>query len=311
MNELARTLPAVSNAQLLAAFIQNQRSPQTQKAYRADLVEFGKFAGAATVLEGVEGLIKAGHGNATMIAMRWRESMVQSKLAPATVNRRLAALRAMIQMAKMFDMVTWNLDVKNVKAEQYKDTRGPGEDGFKKMCAFAAKHPNKKKAARDYAILWLLMGQGMRRFEVAGLELEHVELDQNRISILGKGRSEREYISLAPQAHGALKVWIAWRGKHDGPVFSALDHAANNQEPLTGKSVWKIVSTIGHAVGLTTWPHALRHTAITSGLDATNGDVRAVASFARHKNIQTTMRYDDNRRDIGGDVAKKIGERVK
>ena len=45
---------------------------------------------------------------------------------------------------------------------------------------------------------------------------------------------------------------------------------------------------------------------ITAALDANNGDVRAVQQHARHTNPQTTMRYDDNRRDLAGQVASGL-----
>ena len=46
--------------------------------------------------------------------------------------------------------------------------------------------------------------------------------------------------------------------------------------------------------------------AITSALDATNGDVRAVQKFSGHADVRILERYDDNRQDLAGDVAKKV-----
>jgi hypothetical protein len=33
-----------------------------------------------------------------------------------------------------------------------------------------------------------------------------------------------------------------------------------------------------------------------------------VQRFSRHKNLQTVLRYDDNRQDLAGDVAKRVAE---
>lgn len=55
-------------------------------------------------------------------------------------------------------------------------------------------------------------------------------------------------------------------------------------------------------------PHGLRHAGITRALDLTNGDVRKVARFARHANVNTTMAYDDDRTDLAGVVARLLGD---
>jgi integrase/recombinase XerC len=53
-------------------------------------------------------------------------------------------------------------------------------------------------------------------------------------------------------------------------------------------------------------PHQLRHAAITTALDRTGGDVRAVARFSRHRSVDVVAQYDDNRRDLGGEVAAMV-----
>jgi hypothetical protein len=52
----------------------------------------------------------------------------------------------------------------------------------------------------------------------------------------------------------------------------------------------------------------LRHVAATRLLDITNGDIRAVARWTRHARASTVLIYDDNRRDMGGELARKLGE---
>jgi integrase/recombinase XerC len=54
-------------------------------------------------------------------------------------------------------------------------------------------------------------------------------------------------------------------------------------------------------------PHGLRHQAITRALDL-GRDLRDVAKFSRHRDVRTLMIYDDSRRDVGGDIAKMLGD---
>ena len=67
-----------------------------------------------------------------------------------------------------------------------------------------------------------------------------------------------------------------------------------------------VIAELGADVGIKTRPHGLRHASITAALDAHNGDIRAVQQHARHANPQTTMRYDDNRKDLAGKIAESL-----
>ena len=55
-------------------------------------------------------------------------------------------------------------------------------------------------------------------------------------------------------------------------------------------------------------PHGLRHAGVTRALHLTNGDIRKTQRFARHADPKTTMRYDDDRTDMAGEVSELIGE---
>lgn len=49
-------------------------------------------------------------------------------------------------------------------------------------------------------------------------------------------------------------------------------------------------------------PHRVRHSSITTALDATGGNVRAVQQLSRHAKPEIVIRYDDNRKDLQGEV---------
>jgi integrase/recombinase XerC len=52
--------------------------------------------------------------------------MTACRLQAATINRRLAALRSLVKLTNTLGLVSWTLAVENVKAQAYRDTRGPG-----------------------------------------------------------------------------------------------------------------------------------------------------------------------------------------
>jgi integrase/recombinase XerC len=77
---------------------------------------------------------------------------------------------------------------------------------------------------------------------------------------------------------------------------------------LSDAAVYALVRGLGEQAGVRARPHGLRHAAITEALDRTNGDVRAVQRFSRHRKLDTLLIYDDARRDLAGDVARRVAE---
>ena len=53
-------------------------------------------------------------------------------------------------------------------------------------------------------------------------------------------------------------------------------------------------------------PHRIRHSAITTALDKTDGDVRKVQKLSRHANLNTLMIYDDNRLNAQKDMTELL-----
>ena len=155
----------------------------------------------------------------------YRGAMLDAGLAPATVNRRLSALRSIVQLGRTFGMVTWSLEIDGVKTKAYRDTAGPGLQGVTAVKRQAAKHRSPAKAARDVAIIRLLFDLALRRGEVAMLDLKDLDLRASRLWIKGKGRREREAITLPPRTVVVLKAWLRHRGKEPGPLFINFHHA--------------------------------------------------------------------------------------
>lgn len=284
------------------------RSEATRRAYAQDLEHFRQFIGAGDADDAARLLMADGHGMANATALAYRAQMIEAGLSPATVNRRLAALRSMVKLARTLGLVGWSLEVQGVKSEAYRDTRGPGRSGVRAVLDLLEGRRD-AKGARDRAIIRLLFDLALRRAEVVALDLKDVETEEDRIWITGKGRREREPRTLSNQARDALEEWIGWRGTDPGPLFLSLSRAGNGGGRLTGDGLYKIVRRLGERAGLTTRPHGLRHAAITEALEL-YGDYETVADFSRHRKIETIRIYNDNRRDMAGAIAKDVGDAV-
>jgi integrase/recombinase XerC len=250
-------------------------------------------------------LLSAGHGRANELALRYRAHLQGRGLAAATVNRRLAALRSLVKLGRTLGMVAWALEVDGVPAEGYRDTRGPGADGFRRLLAELDGRQD-VKGVRDRAVLRLLFDLGLRRGEVSGLDVADFCPDGLALLVLGKGRSEKARLTLPGPTADAVRAWLAVRpGGADPALFVSLDVASRGHR-LTGQAVYLVVRGLGEKAGVRARPHGLRHAAITAALDLLGGDVRRVQKFSRHRNVQTVLRYDDSRRDEGGDIARRV-----
>ena len=229
--------------------------------------------------------------------------MIKRGLPVTTINRRLATLRSLVKLANTHGLVTWTLSVENMPVHPTRHG-GPGRDGLRAMLE-AAGAQSGPKGLRDVALLRLLHDLGLRRSEAVRLDTDDVDLPGNRILIPGRGRSPKQPVSLPEPTRAALAAWLEARGPEPGPLFVNFDRAGKGQR-LTGAAVYHIVGWLGAKAGLTVRPHGLRHLAITTALERSNGDMRAVAKFSRHKDLRTLSRYRDNRPDLAGKVAALV-----
>jgi len=293
---------------LLNEFLRG-KSERTIEAYRQDLESFTHFLGENNINEAARKLLQLQHGQANHIALQYRNWLVEQGLAPATMNRRLAALRSMVALGRQIGLVEWTLNVRNVKSRSFRDTRGCGIDGVRDLLSVAANQRNKMKSARDIAIIRLLFDLALRRSEVCNLDIKHVDLPEHRIWVQGKGYNDRIAMTLPEETAKVIKEWIQERGFEEGALFLNCDRAEKGHR-LTTNGLYKLIRSLGRKANMKTHPHALRHASITTALDLLNGNLRLVSKHARHANPQVTILYDDKRRDDGGEVAKKLASAV-
>ncbi len=280
------------------------KSPRTIAAYRQDLADFQSFVGAATMDEAARLLLGNGPGQANLAALNYRNHLMERGMAAATINRRLAALRSLVSLANTIGMVPFELKISGVKGQAYRDTRGPGDDGFLRMLAIAEGRDD-AKGIRDAAILHLLHDLALRRGEVVSLDRVHLDLNRSALAILGKGRTGRELLTVPPATKQALAAWLAIRGDAQGPLFLNYDRAGKGDR-LGESGIYRMVRRVGDAAGLKTWPHGLRHLGITHAIAATGGNIAKVQQFSRHKDVRTVMIYNDAGANHQGEVAALV-----
>ena len=298
---------AVTRADLMAAFFSG-RNERTVTAYRQDLEDFSAFTKAQTINAASLLLLTGTHGEANAMAMAYKASLVDRGLQASTVNRRLASLRSLVKLSRTLGMIPWTLEVENLKAEAYRDTTGPGKQGFQRLIREVSRKQT-KKAVRDRAVLHLLYDLGLRRGEAVSLNLD--DWDGHILSVLGKGRTQKTRLTIPEPTFLALKDWLLVRGSMPGPLFFNMDRAKKGDGRISGTSVYRLVRALGEHIGIKARPHGLRHAAVTEAckLAQENGiKLEEVLDFSRHKDVKTLMVYRDRERNVQGQLAALVAE---
>ena len=298
------------DAQALLDSFLSGKSERTIQAYRRDLDDFRKFLGATNMNEAARKFLAGSLGEANYVALQYRKHLVERPLQPTTVNRKLASLRSLSDMAYTLGMVNWRVRVKNQKVfEGSRDTTGPGKTGVQKLREEVARRTD-AKGLRDKAIIHLLFDLALRRSEIVGMDLDDVDLETGTLRILGKGRLQKETLTVPTRTRKTLKDWTDVRGDWAGPLFVNFHHNGSIKgKRLTPEGLYYVVKHLGKKTGQKVRPHGLRHTSITEAVrkaQAVGMDVTKVLKFSRHKNLNTLQVYIDGVEGAQGEIAELV-----
>jgi integrase/recombinase XerC len=226
--------------------------------------------------------------------------MTQRKLKPASMNRKINAIKALAKYAYDVGVCQWKLDVdalKQGKVEVYRDTRGVPPEDIQKILSYPDRSTMLGK--RDYAMLQLLWGNGLRRAEVINLNIHDVDLGDRSLWVKGKGNSDTLQIKMNNSTVEAVDEWLISRLSYyssgDDSLFISLSNI-NRGKRLCAQTLYNLVNEISKAVNITKKmsPHRVRHSAITTVLERNQGNIRKAQSFSRHADPKTLIIYDDN-----------------
>ncbi len=227
--------------------------------------------------------------------------------SPATVNLMLCGIRGAVRTAWNMGLMTAEdlariEAVKGVKATT--EPRGrritSGELGAI-MKGIKTETPSGK---RDAALMGLSYCGGLRRQEIANLQVENVNDlgDELEITIkAGKGRKDR-ILFLNNGGADALKDYLSVRGSSPGHLFwsSLKGGKLVSNSKMTDQAVYARIKRCAENAGVKTLsPHDMRRSFVSDMLDA-GVDISTVAAMAGHSSVATTQRYDRR-----GDEAKK------
>lgn len=268
----------------------------------------GSRATQRVVLDAIAGMLVP---DATAEGIPWHQlryahtqavrSALAARYAPATANRALAALRGVLKECRRLGLMSPEDEAQAGDLEPVKGKRLPAGRALATVelaALFAACDRTTVPGARDAALLAVLYGCGLRRAELAALDLVDFDPGESSLRVLGKGNKERTCY-LPDDAAAALRAWVLARGEGPGALLKSLD-PVRPHDRLTPQGVLVILRRLGTKAGVAKFtPHDARRTFISNLLDA-GADLATVQAMAGHASPITTARYDRR-----GESAKK------
>jgi site-specific recombinase XerD len=147
---------------------------------------------------------------------------------------------------------------------------------------------------RDRALVQFLVSTGCRISESLALDRTDFPRSGNRLVVTGKGSKQRS-VYLTADAREAVEDYLTAREDACMAMFINFDRSAGDdrERRLTAAGARYIVKQIRRQVGAWSFksPHVARHTAATTLLEVTGGDVRLVQEVLGHANLNTLQGY--------------------
>jgi len=284
-------------------------SAHTVSAYRVDLGQFLAHVAEATGVDASHLEPAAFDRSAIRGFLATLHAQGRSR---STAARKLASLRTFLRYLRREDLI--DDDPGALVPTPKREVRMPAhlsEDEMRRLLDAPA--GDSPLGRRDRAILELFYASGLRRSELAGLDLEDINLSARMVRVLGKGGKQR-LVPFNDSAAVRIKAYLRDRAllvreghasrageRSQPPGGRRSSRACSERAPvfvnyrgsrLTVRSIDRLV--VQHMAAWSTRlgisPHALRHSFATHLLQR-GADLRAIQELLGHARLSTTQRY--------------------
>lgn len=278
-----------TNNQMLEEFmayleVERNLSKHTLRAYTGDIEHFLYWLKD----------VKFSDVNTNTIRLYFSQLQV-FEYSKTTIARKIAALRTFFRFLYRERLVEYN------PADAIRSPKKPkklpsflNEDEVEQI--FELITPDNPTNSRNRAILEVLYACGMRVSELCGLNFGDLNLDENEITVLGKGAKER-IVLISERAKKFLNLYINDYRK----AYATEKEFINEETPvfinntgyrLNQRSVNKCLEHISQKVEIhkKISPHVFRHSFATRLLEK-GADLRVVQELLGHASISNTQIY--------------------
>ncbi len=262
-------------------------SPATVRTYSSAIKQFAKY------------LQKQGTDNPTRETVIAYREQLKTYCKPTTVQNYIEALKIFFSWTAqrgLYPNIADHIKGAKVSGEFKKDYLTPKQ--LKKVLSGADQ--TTEQGLRDYAILAAMLTGSLRDIELHRANIEDIAT-AGGVSVLylqGKGREDKtEYVKLPEETEAAIRAYLKTRKAADPkePLFTSLSHNSQGNR-LTTRSISGIVKGYLVKAGFDSTrytAHSFRHSGITLSLQGGN-TLQETQQYARHKSINTTLKYAHN-----------------
>ena len=222
--------------------------------------------------------------------LRWMQEIGRYK--PSTVSRRLSVVAGFYRTCVIDGLLEHSPAeyVRRPRVSTESPTLGLSHLQLEALLTAGRQSSN----VNDFALVTMLGLLGLRIFEATGANIEALEeVHGHRVlRILGKG-DKVALVPLPPAVGRAIERAVD--GRVGGPILRSRTGNRMDRHCATRR-----LHALARVAGVSTarmHPHMLRHTFVTTMLDA-GVDLRDVQIAARHADPRTTMRYDRARKNL-------------
>jgi site-specific recombinase XerD len=296
-------------------------SPRTVRAYAFDLLHFCRWlAGEGIGLDAVTTEVMLGFlGSCREAATGHRPggnvySIVDGRntgYAPATVNRRLAAVSGLFTFRQMRDPGAAMPVPRGREARRAGSGERTGLLGHlarpKTRSGLRVREPRRlprgldgaevaalvgsMRTWRDRGIAGLMLYSGLRSAEVLGLNVRDVDIGGRWVRVIGKGDKERR-VPLDTEVAGVIQAYLlAERPATSSPRLFVVAKGPHRGQPLTPAGLRTVFRYHRQRTGVAAGhPHALRHTFGTALAEA-GVDLAVMQALLGHDHVDSAAAY--------------------
>ena len=214
------------------------------------------------------------------------------RFQPSTVSRRVSVVAGFYRTCVIDQVITASPAdyVRRPNVPPESPTLGLSHLQFEALLTAAriSINPN------DFALVTMLGLLGLRIFEACGANIADLGEEHGHRVLRVHGKGGKVVLTpLSPAVQRAVERAVA--GRTDGPILLNLRAVRMDRHAATRR-----LKHLAEEAGVRLprmHPHMLRHTFVTTMLDA-GVDLRDVQIAARHADPRTTMRYDRARKNL-------------